>query len=260
MSFIRLLITSVVVEHRTVRDVAVTYGVSESWLYELVARYKAEGEAAFEPRPRRPKTVPNTTPAETVDLIIEYRQKLTAAGLDAGPDTIGWHLEHHHSTVVSRATISRYLAKAGLVVPEPKKRPKSSYTRFAAAMPNETWQSRLHPLPAHPTRRQAGARLRDPDLARRPRPLRPVGDRSPPRHRTDRASHLPRQPLQSTGSPPPRSPTTGWSSPPGTPRARRAPAPATASRPSCAVSTSCRRTAGPTTPPPKARSSGSSRR
>ena len=141
MSFIRLLITSVVVEHRTVRDVAATYGVSESWLYELVARYKAEGEAAFEPRPRRPKTVPNTTPPETVDLIIEYRQKLTAAGLDAGPDTIGWHLAHHHGLTVSRATISRYLTKAGLVVPEPKKRPRSSYLRFAAEMPNETWQS-----------------------------------------------------------------------------------------------------------------------
>ncbi len=39
------------------------------------------------------------------------------------------------------ATISRYLTKAGLVVPAPKKRPKSSYIRFEAAMPNECWQS-----------------------------------------------------------------------------------------------------------------------
>ncbi len=42
---------------------------------------------------------------------------------------------------VSRATISRYLTKAGLVVPEPKKKPKSSYIRFQAEMPNQTWQS-----------------------------------------------------------------------------------------------------------------------
>ena len=141
MSFIRLLITSVVIEHRTVRDVAAQYGVSESWLYELVARYKSEGETAFEPRPRRPKTVPTATPTETVDLILELREKLTATGLDAGPDTIGWHLAHHHGVTVSRATIARYLAKAGLVVPEPKKKPKSSYIRFAAEMPNECWQS-----------------------------------------------------------------------------------------------------------------------
>ena len=37
--------------------------------------------------------------------------------------------------------MSRYLAKAGLVVPEPKKRPKASYLRFAAALPNECWQA-----------------------------------------------------------------------------------------------------------------------
>ena len=42
---------------------------------------------------------------------------------------------------VSPATISRYLTRAGLVTPEPKKKPRSSYIRFEAAMPNETWQS-----------------------------------------------------------------------------------------------------------------------
>ena len=141
MTLARLLITSVVVENRPVRDVAAQYGVSESWLYELLARYRAEGEAAFEPRSRRPKTVPRTTPAEVVALIVEYREKLTATGLDAGPDTIAWHLEHHHGVTVSRATISRYLQAHGLVTPEPKKKPKSSYVRFAAAMPNETWQA-----------------------------------------------------------------------------------------------------------------------
>jgi transposase InsO family protein len=141
MTLNRLLITSVVVENRPVRDVAAQYGVSESWLFELLTRYKAEGEAAFEPRSRRPKTGPRTTPAEVVDLIVEYREKLTATGLDAGPDTICWHLEHHHGVTVSRATISRYLTRAGLVTSEPKKKPKSSYIRFQAAMPNETWQS-----------------------------------------------------------------------------------------------------------------------
>ena len=106
MTLNRLLITSVVVENRTVRDVAAQYGVSESWPFELLARYKTEGEAAFEPRSRRPHRVPTPTPPETIDLIIELREKLTTTGLDAGPDTIKWHLEHHHATVVSRATIS----------------------------------------------------------------------------------------------------------------------------------------------------------
>ena len=39
------------------------------------------------------------------------------------------------------ATISRYLARAGLVTPQPRKRPKSSCIRFAAELPNERWQS-----------------------------------------------------------------------------------------------------------------------
>lgn len=141
MTLNRLLITSVVVENRSVREVAAAYGVSESWLFELLARYRAEGEAAFKPRSRRPKRVPLTTPAEVVDLIVELREKLTATGLDAGPDTIRWHLAHHHDITVSRATIARHLTKAGLVVPEPKKKPKSAYIRFQASQPNECWQA-----------------------------------------------------------------------------------------------------------------------
>jgi transposase InsO family protein len=141
MTIARLLITAVVVEKRPVHEVAATYGVSRSWLYELLERYRTDGDAVFEPRSRRPQSSPTATPPEVVDLIVELREKLTATGMDAGPDTIGWHLAHHHDVTVSRATISRYLTKAGLVVPEPKKRPKSSYIRFQAAMPNETWQS-----------------------------------------------------------------------------------------------------------------------
>jgi transposase InsO family protein len=141
MSLTRLLITAVVVEKRPVPEVAASYGVSRSWLYELLARYRCEGDAVFEPRTRRPRSSPTAIPADVVDLIVELREKLTTTGLDAGPDTIGWHLAHHHGVTVSRATISRYLAKHGLVVPEPKKRPKSSYIRFEADQPNECWQA-----------------------------------------------------------------------------------------------------------------------
>ena len=141
MSLARVLITAVVVENRPVREVAAQYGVSRSWLYELVARHRTEGEAAFQPRSRRPHSSPTAVVAEVVDLIVELRQKLTATGLDAGPDTIAWHLEHHHGIAVSRATIARRLAAAGLVTPEPKKRPKSSYIRFQAEQPNGCWQA-----------------------------------------------------------------------------------------------------------------------
>lgn len=117
------------------------YGVSQGWVSRLVARYRAEGEAAFEPRSRRPKTSPNAISQDTIDLIVGLRKELAGQGLDAGPDTICWHLEHHHQVKVSAATVSRYLTRQGLVTPEPKKRPKSSYIRFAAEQPNERWQS-----------------------------------------------------------------------------------------------------------------------
>jgi len=74
MTINRLVITAVITENRTVRAVATQYGVSESWLFELLARYKAEGEAAFEPRSRRPASSPTAIPAEVVDLIIELRE------------------------------------------------------------------------------------------------------------------------------------------------------------------------------------------
>lgn len=141
MSKARLVITAVVVEGRDPAEVAKTYGMSTSWLYELLARHRAEGDAAFEPRSRRPKTSPNATPPATVELIITIRRQLTAAGLDDGPETIRWHLEQHHQITVSPATIARHLTKAGLITPAPKKRPRASYNRFQAAMPNETWQS-----------------------------------------------------------------------------------------------------------------------
>ena len=141
MSKARLVLTALFVEHQTPAEVAARYGVHRAWVYKLKARYEAEGEAAFEPRSRRPKTSPTALPEVTVDLIVELREKLVTAGLDAGPDTIAWHLAQHHATTVSVATISRCLTRAGLVTPQPKKRPKSSYIRFQATMPNQTWQS-----------------------------------------------------------------------------------------------------------------------
>jgi transposase InsO family protein len=137
----RLVITALFVDHQTPAEVAARYGVHRAWVYKLKARYEAEGETALEPRSRRPKTSPAALQPEVVDLIVRVRKELTDAGLDAGPETIAWHLEHHHGHRVSRSTISRHLTAAGLVIPEPRKRPKSSYIRFEASMPNETWQS-----------------------------------------------------------------------------------------------------------------------
>src|SRR6516162_4387439 len=104
MSKARLVITAVVVEKRPVGEVARAYGVARSWVYTLLARYRAEGEAAFEPRSRRPLTSPAAVSAEAVELIVAVRKELSGQGLDAGPGTIAWHLAQQHQVLVSAAT------------------------------------------------------------------------------------------------------------------------------------------------------------
>ena len=141
MSKARLVITAVVIEKRSVRDVAAQYQVARSWIDELVARYRAEGDTAFEPRSRRPRTSPSGTPPDVVKLIVDLRDELTLAGLDAGPATTRWHLQDHHNISIATSTIHRHLRAAGRVTDQPQKKPRSSYIRFEAEQPNETWQA-----------------------------------------------------------------------------------------------------------------------
>src|SRR5215472_16875306 len=109
MSKARLVITAVVAEGRSQGEVARAYGVSQGWISRLVARYRQEGESAFEPRSRRPLTSPAAISPGAVRLITGIRKDLAGQGLDAGPGTIAWHLEHRHHIRVSAATVSRYL-------------------------------------------------------------------------------------------------------------------------------------------------------
>jgi len=141
MSKLRLVIAALFTEGQTPSHVAQRYGVHRSWVYKLKARYRAEGDAALEPRSRRPKTSPRAIAPETVDLVLRLRKELSEGGLDAGADTIGWHLRHFHQVVVSRASINRILVRGGAVVPEPAKRPKSSTSASSPSKPNQTWQS-----------------------------------------------------------------------------------------------------------------------
>ena len=75
MSKARLVITAVVVEGRSPSEVARSYGVARSWVYELVARYRAEGDTAFEARSRRPRSSPTALARSTVALIVGLRRR-----------------------------------------------------------------------------------------------------------------------------------------------------------------------------------------
>ena len=142
MSKRRSIILSVVLEGRSQAETARHFEVSEAWVSKLVAAYRREGPAAFEPKSRRPKTSPTQISEPTVQAIIDLRKQLSSRGLDAGAETIRWHLQQHGiNPAPSVSTIRRHLHTAGLITPDPKKRPKSSLTRFEADLPNETWQT-----------------------------------------------------------------------------------------------------------------------
>jgi transposase len=137
----RVAVLKVITHELSVTGAAARYGYSRQHLHRLLARYRAEGLDAVDPRSRRPKSNSRATSDEVRDLIIELRLQLTTDGLDAGPVTIAWHLTKRGHRTPSTSTIRRILHGADLINPEPRKRPRSSYRRFEASQPNECWQS-----------------------------------------------------------------------------------------------------------------------
>lgn len=137
----RIIVTSVVVEGRSKAEVAKDYGVTYRWVHTLVTRYLHGGWDAIEPRSRKPLTSPSRTSPEVEAHVLRLRKELTTAGHDAGPHTIAAHLERDLGTSPAVSTIWKILQRNGTITPQPRKRPRSSYLRFQADLPNETWQS-----------------------------------------------------------------------------------------------------------------------
>lgn len=140
MSKAEILILAVTVQGLSYREVARVHGVSKSRVHQLHRRWVAEGEAAFQPRSRAPRRVANRTPDEVRRRVLELRTELRARGDDGGADTI-LALLAAQGVTLSRSTIWRILKAADVIVPQPQKRPRSSWIRFAADRPNELWQS-----------------------------------------------------------------------------------------------------------------------
>jgi transposase len=143
MSMARLVVTAVRVQGRPISQVARDYGVSRRWVHELVRRYDRAGEAGLAPRSRRPHTSPQAIAPTVEEQIVALRNQLTDQGLDAGAQTIAYHLTKQGTPAPSPATIWRVLTRRGLITPQPQKRPRSSWKRFAADQPNECWQADL---------------------------------------------------------------------------------------------------------------------
>src|SRR2546426_11451058 len=141
MGLARYVVEAVVLEGRSYREVARAHGVSKSWVARLVGRYRVGGEEAIKPRSKAPHRTPHRTSPALEDRIVVLRKQLSESGFDAGALTIQHHLSLTCDEVPSVATIWRVLRRRGFVTPQPHKRPRSSWVRFEASLPNECWQS-----------------------------------------------------------------------------------------------------------------------
>ena len=136
----RYIVDAVVLERRSPTELARDHGISRRWIHKLVKRFKEGGYPALEPRSRRAHSFPHQTSSEVQAKVLQLRQELVAGGHDAGPETIAHHLQGQVERLPSVATVWRILKRNGLITPQPHKRPRSSFIRFEAVLPNETWQ------------------------------------------------------------------------------------------------------------------------
>src|SRR3984893_2854183 len=136
----RYIVDAIVLEHRSPTELARDHAISRSRIYQLLQRFGEGGYPALEPRSRRPHSCARKAGLDIETEVLRLRNELAAAGHDAGPQTILYYLQGRVAPIPSAATIWRILKRNGLVTPQPHKRPKSSFIRFEALLPNETWQ------------------------------------------------------------------------------------------------------------------------
>ncbi len=137
----KVIVLTLLHEGVSVADVARRYGVSRQWVYVLRDRYTAGGLQALEPGSRQPLSNSRRISDQIRAQILCLRVELGRQGLDNGAETIAWHLKKADLPVPAASTIWRICRQAGLVTPQPKKKPKAYIQRFEAHQPNETWQS-----------------------------------------------------------------------------------------------------------------------
>ena len=211
------LVTAVLTEGRSPREVAAAHGVSKTWVYELLARYRAEGAAGLGARSRRPRRSPTKIADRFEDEIVACPQAAGRGRLRRrrGDDPLA-------PPAAAPGTLFRPWPRSGgcstargFVTPQPHKRPEELLASLpsrrcptSAGRPTSpTWRS-----PTAPTSRSSTSSTTTPGSASRP------GVRDRP-NAADVVHRLPPAAARHWGFPPACSPTTAPSSPPA-PRRR----------------------------------------
>lgn len=124
----------------TVTSVCQKLQISRETYYKYRKRFAAEGPPGLIEQSRRPKFSPTATPEEMVARIVATRAVLAEEGWDNGATSIYYRLLAEGHQPPRRRTIHRVLVRAGLVIPAPGKRPRSSFRSFQFPATDDCWQ------------------------------------------------------------------------------------------------------------------------
>lgn len=125
----------------TVTQVCAELGISRDSYYRYRRRFSAQGLIGLQLRSRAPIHSPTRTGQEMTALIVAARQQLEHEGWDNGAWSIHARLRHDGITDLPCArTIHRVLHRQGLITPQPRKQPRSSFRRFVFPATDDCWQ------------------------------------------------------------------------------------------------------------------------
>jgi transposase InsO family protein len=129
-------VMAVLADGRSVSEVARQWGVSRQSVHAWLRRYEEAGLAGLEPRSTRPSWCPHQMPGVMEARILEMRR----AHPGWGPRRILYELQRAGGPVPSRSAIYRCLVRAGLIVPQARRRREEHWKRWERGEPMELWQ------------------------------------------------------------------------------------------------------------------------
>lgn len=129
-------VMAVLADGRSVSEVAGQWGVSRQSVHAWLRRYEEAGLAGLEPRSTRPSWCPHQMAGVVEARILEMRR----AHPGWGPRRILYELQQAGGAVPSRSAIYRCLVRAGLIVPQARRRRDEHWKRWERGEPMELWQ------------------------------------------------------------------------------------------------------------------------
>jgi transposase InsO family protein len=133
-----LAVVAVLADGRSVTEVAVQWGVSRQSVHAWLRRYEESGMAGLEPRSTRPGSCPHQMPGVVEAQVLELRR----AHPGWGPRRILYELGRSDlggERVPSRSAIYRCLVRAGLIVPQARRRRDEHWKRWERGEPMRTY-------------------------------------------------------------------------------------------------------------------------